>query len=819
MLNKRERVMEDRKVRDGNCTNAGSKRKFVRLFFYLSGIVCISAIAILALSMRLQGSADAPSIGDISVTFVLNNGQANITCTGENEIPSPTMEGYYLSGWYTDSGLTERIEFKSYEEILENADRFQSGDYRLYAKWERLKEMKGVRIADTFFIYDGKAHYADISGQPDGAEIRYLDNGHIDAGEYTVSARVSAYGYKDLVIYGKLVIGKARIDESELSFEDAAYAWDGEEKRIEIEGELPDGVAVTYYNNGHRDVGEYEVTAHFDVGGNYEEIADRRAKLTIYGITHKVTLVEEDGERREITVTQGQSSDGLPKPKEKRGYTGRWSIEELGSISGDIEVYAVYEPITYVIEYGINGGSIDGEKKEEYTVLDEVQLPSAHREHYEFKGWYGNSDFDGDKIERISVGSVGNKTYYAKWEAIRYEITYEMRGGTNNKANVVEGGESYVYTVESETLILENATRKGYTFAGFKDKDGNEVKEIGAKNAGSYTLYAEWEITVYGITYVLNGGENAESNPISYTVEDGETVLLDPTKPKHVFMGWYENGVGARVEHINGDLCRDITLCAIWEEARFEINEDGIITGYDYYFGYNVCIPDTVYGVAVSGIAEGVLSEAESVEICAGIEEIGKRTFRGCANLRELKLPETLKSLPDGILADCVNLQRLSVPYVTNRRPDGESGDYYPLCELFGREKRDGCYEVKVRKSVYANGEYDCTDTSEEAYVCYVPNSLSELTVACGEITPYSLSGLASLKRITVEGDARIGVMALNGCAGLETLILGNIDRIATSALTGCTALKEIYISKQADESKLEGALKRLSGQNVQIIK
>lgn len=816
MLNKRKKVMEDREVRDGSCTNAGSKRKFVRLFFYLLGIICVGAIAVLAISMRLQGSVEAPSTEDISVTFVLNNGQANVTCTGENGIPSPTMDGYYLSGWYTDVGFTEKIEFKSYEEILENADKFQGGDYKLYAKWEKLKEMKGVRISDTFFIYDGNPHYADISGEPDGAEIRYLNNGHVDAGEYTVGARVSAYGYKDAVIYGKLVIGKARIDESMFCFEDAVYEWDGEEKSIEVTGKLPDGVTVTYYNNGQRDVGVYEITAHFDVGGNYEEISDRNALLTIYGKSYKVTLVEEYGERREITVTQGQNKDDLPKPKDKEGYIGKWS-EDLGSISEDTEVYAVYEPMKYCIEYELGGGRIDGDGSTEYTILDEVILPVPVRKHYAFKGWYGNSDFDGDRTERVSIGSVGNKKYYAEWEAIRYEITYEMNGGTNNKANVEEGGESYIYTVEIETLILEKATRKGYTFVCFKDKDGNEIKEIGAENAGNYTLYAEWEINVYGITYVLDGGENDGSNPVSYTVEDETIVLHEPTKPKHVFMGWYENGVGARVERIDSGECRDITLNAKWEEAKFELNADGVITGYDYYFGKSVLIPNAVYGRSVIGIAEGVLLEAESVEIGTGIEEIGEVTFLGCTNLRELKLPDTLKSLPKGILADCVNLEKLSVPYVTDRNPNGKNGDYYPLCELFGRESREGYYGVSVRKSIFENGEFSSANTAEEKYMCYVPNGFAELTVTSGEITPYSLSGLVSLKKITVAGEARIGVMALNGCESLETLIMGDINNVATSALNGCTALKEIYLSDKADESKLTDALKRLSGQNVQV--
>ena len=55
------------------------------------------------------------------------------------------------------------------------------------------------------------------------------------------------------------------------------------------------------------------------------------------------------------------------------------------------------------------------------------------REGYIFRGWYDNSNYEGEPIERIPVDSEGNRVFYALWEpdyqTIEYEIAYELDGG------------------------------------------------------------------------------------------------------------------------------------------------------------------------------------------------------------------------------------------------------------------------------------------------------------------------------------------------------------------------------------------------------
>ncbi|MCM1455920.1 MAG: InlB B-repeat-containing protein, partial [Bacteroides sp.] len=711
-----------------------------------------------------------------TVTFVLNNGEEDIVCGIGEGLPAPNKTGYYLYGWYTDVGLSERIEITSIADVISeaNAGKFASGECKIYARWEKLKEMTGVRITDTFFIYDGNSHEPEIEGLPSGASVEY-DGKYVDAGEYDVTATVSAYGYKDKVIEGKFTIRKAIADVAGIRFEDKTSKWDGTKKYIEILGDLPIGVSVSYENNGQTDIGTYKVIAKFACGRNYESIADMEATLTISPETYNITLVEEDRTSRTIEVNCGSSAEELPKPKDKRGYVGSWDIADLEGVREDITVYAKYELARYEIEYEKNGGVVEEDCVTEYTIKETVTLKDATREYYNFCGWYESADYDGERVYEIALDSVGNRKYYAKWEEIEYRVKYELDKGQNNKENV-NSGDEYAYTVNSADLILQEPTKLGYRFLGWKDKGGKEVTKIESEKPSTYTLYAAWEIIRYGITYELYGGLNGEGNPSGYTVESGEIELATPSKEKHRFLGWYKNEkfLGDKVESIQCGECVDITLYARWERIVFEVESDAegdnIITAYDYAPEDWLVIPASIDGKKISGIKAGVLKDAVKVEL-RGFEKINGDAFAGCTKLKELILPSTLNKLPAGLLADCVSLQKLTLPYASNMRIAGNT-EYDPLCTLFGIEEKPNFYAapVSIASKTSAN-DISVYDTDE---VRYVPNALERITLLDGDIAPSALLGLTSVKEVRIVGKGgRIGVKAMGECTSLERVILG----------------------------------------------
>ena len=107
----------------------------------------------------------------------------------------------------------------------------------------------------------------------------------------------------------------------------------------------------------------------------------------------------------------------------------------------------------------------------------------------------GESFFDnyGTWIDATTYGSgYGNLTVKALTvddSTVKYNISYDMKGGTNNASNP-----SYFLSSQSGSVTLQNPTRSGYHFAGWYSDSGysNKVTAINRNNKYNQTLYARW---------------------------------------------------------------------------------------------------------------------------------------------------------------------------------------------------------------------------------------------------------------------------------------------------------------------------------------
>jgi len=218
---------------------------------------------------------------------------------------------------------------------------------------------------------------------------------------------------------------------------------------------------------------------------------------------------------------------------------------------------------------------------------------------------------------------VGDLTLTALWEADVYDITYVLAdGGVNGVGNPV------VYTVEDLPLSIDVASKTGYTFLGWTVvyDDGTAPVTVAMKDyvipagtTGTVTLTAVWsEAIVYDIEYELDGGINDLSNPATYTVEDDDIVLADPSRIGYVFEGW------SPTDTIPAGSTGDKTFTATWEpvaevsyvvryllwETEFPIADDKVVSGQ---VGDVVClVPDEFVGyVAVDPTPVSVTLSAE----------------------------------------------------------------------------------------------------------------------------------------------------------------------------------------------------------------
>lgn len=138
----------------------------------------------------------------------------------------------------------------------------------------------GVYLSNGTFTYDGTVKSLVINGVlPAGTSISYVNNDHINAGVYVVTAVIDGGGnYNDLTLNANLTIKKALI--TGILFTDAVFTYDGTPKFIAIQGILPSDASVSYQNNNQIDVGIYTVTANINGGSNYQNFT-LTVRLTI----------------------------------------------------------------------------------------------------------------------------------------------------------------------------------------------------------------------------------------------------------------------------------------------------------------------------------------------------------------------------------------------------------------------------------------------------------------------------------------------------------------------------------------------------------
>ena len=198
----------------------------------------------------------------------------------------------------------------------------------------------------------------------------------------------------------------------------------------------------------------------------------------------------------------------VPAAAKRDGYTFVGWKDDDGNVFKSLAQWKYDYPVTltaqwslntYEIIYNLNGGTNNKNNPATYTIeSDTVTLVTPARTAYSFAGWFTDRNFT-NEITEIAAGSFGNKTVYAKWTPVVYDIIYELDGGTNSENNPA------TYTVETPTIEFAAPSKTGYTFNGWyaeKDFSGDNVTELPQSSYGDVTLYAKWTANKYTITYL-----------------------------------------------------------------------------------------------------------------------------------------------------------------------------------------------------------------------------------------------------------------------------------------------------------------------------
>ena len=274
-------------------------------------------------------------------------------------------------------------------------------------------------------------------------------------------------------------------------------------------------------------------------------------------------------------------------------YEGTY-ITSTNGLVGDITVTAVWEIITYNINYDLDEGTLTSANPSTYNVeTATITLNEPEKLGYKFLGWYNGQT----KVETIEQGSTGDISLVAKWQVITYTITYDLNDGTNNVANK----DSYSVVAN---ITFASPTREGYTFVNWT-YNGQEITSTDERFE-NLVLVANWEVTNYSIVYNLDGGTNSSENPTSYNVEK-VVGFKEPTKTGYTFVAWYlDSDYTIEIGDTTG-YAKDLVLYAKWEINSYKvsfltgelgINVPEITMNYYETYGSKLPVLEMPYGIS-----------------------------------------------------------------------------------------------------------------------------------------------------------------------------------------------------------------------------
>ena len=544
-----------------------------------------------------------------TVTYMTNGGNAiapsEYTWGDEIVLPSnPTKVGHTFKGWFFDANLTNPVTDKY---VIE-------GDVVVYAKWE-------VNQYTVSFDSNGGTEIADFKANY-GTSIKVNDpvrKGYEFLGWYIDEELESEF---DLKVPGSnsTVYAKWKACKIEITFNMNASGVTGEmgKATYQTEDEKLTLDKSNYAREGY-DFKGWSTTpdgaVEFEDGGDVTPLLEVSQTVTLYAVweakTHDLHFIHDGlayGDDIKVAYnsslvlpstnpvkdghvflgwgTYGLTNDAtFADNKVYYTYNSASRIYSVASITvgatipeetyyeaklvsstdvmpnSNLSLYSVWSINNYTINFDSKGGTAVDPITQAYGGA--ITLPTnITKVGYTFKGWYKDETYQ--TVFNSQTMPLNGATLYAKWEVNSYSIYFGSNLGSGTMAKME-------LTYEEEKTLSSNAfVRTGYTFVGWNTKedgtgtsytDGQKISKLLSEDEDSLTLYAQWRINEYSISF--------DSGVSSITQDYGTAVTLPtPSKTGYTFVGWLRNGTTYSVETMPAE---NVELVASWKANKYSI--------------------------------------------------------------------------------------------------------------------------------------------------------------------------------------------------------------------------------------------------------
>ena len=262
-------------------------------------------------------------------------------------------------------------------------------------------------------------------------------------------------------------------------------------------------------------------------------------------------------------VANGVAMGSLPTPTWS-GHTfngwytarsGGTKITTTATVTAPMTCYAQWTVKQYKLTFDANGGKVSPA----YEMVDYCKtcdtFPAPTWSGHTFNGWF-TARTGGTKVT-APWKCTGNKTIYAQWTVKQYKLTFDANGGKVSPAY-----EMVDYCKTCDTF--PTPTWGGHTFNGwYTARSGGTKVTAPWKCTGNKTIYAQWTVKMYTITFDANGGKvSPASTKLDYC------AIYTPPTPTwsgHAFDGWYTAKTGGTKVTSPAKCTGNATLYAHWK--------------------------------------------------------------------------------------------------------------------------------------------------------------------------------------------------------------------------------------------------------------
>ena len=274
----------------------------------------------------------------------------------------------------------------------------------------------------------------------------------------------------------------------------------------------------------------------------------------------------------------------------KNGYTyASWNTAANGSgtnyaagatysTDANLALFAKWTPNSYTVTFAANGGSTATPVSKSVTFNAAYgTLATTNRTNYTFNGWFTAASGGTLVTNLTSVTTAANHTLYAQWTGNPYTVTFNENGG------IAASPTSKTVNFAAAYGTLATTSRTGYTFNGWftAASGGTQVTDVTSVTAtANHTLYAQWTIATYAVTYDGNNNTGGTAPPnqtkthdIAITVSGAGTLI----RSGYTFAGWNTASNGGGTSYAAADSYTAnaaVTLYAQWTANTYTVSFD-----------------------------------------------------------------------------------------------------------------------------------------------------------------------------------------------------------------------------------------------------